>query len=518
MPEKKYGGNLMRILLLTLIIFTALFINIFPNYYAYINTPKNYSFSGQASWFDPWDINVYVSAIKFGQQGNLLLENLYTSLPNKPIFMYPLYTLSGFFTRSINPFLVFHLLSLAIGLLFSIIVWFLLKKFLSKEYKLAAFFLIIFGGGLGWIFYPNLNSADLYITGFTFISQFQRAHEALGVSLYLISLVCFYLFTFSKKARFNIFSLISIIILIVFYPYYIFSYFLICGIFSILKYLRNNDKTSIEFLLLNLIISTPILFIYYNHIQSNQTFSSVLNQRLSTPNIIEILSGYGVLFLLVLIQLKSKKTFPGKLFLNIWFFISIFMSFLPLGFSRFYLRGLFFPLIILSIYGLIYIASNSTKRIKLFIWLLIFIVPVSSFFIFFKRIAEVNNKNPWYYIAGDSINVLQQIPVGIPYSQSILSYYQLGNYIPAGINLRVYFGHLIQTSKHYEKVQNLVNFYGNKYDDVEAQNFLKENNIKYVYYGEEEKNLSIKFSGIEKLEYKFLKLLNSFGKVEVFGI
>ncbi len=54
-------------LILLIIISFAVFVNLFPNYYAYVNTPSGYIFSGQASWFDPWDINIYVTAIKWGQ-------------------------------------------------------------------------------------------------------------------------------------------------------------------------------------------------------------------------------------------------------------------------------------------------------------------------------------------------------------------------------------------------------------------------------------------------------------------
>lgn len=501
----------MKKFLLIFIIFLALFINIFPNYYAYLNTPKGYSFLGQASWFDPWDLNVYVSAIRWGQQGNILLENLYTSLPNPPILMYPLYTLAGFFNKNINPFLFFYFLSLIFGALLILLVWILLKPFLTNYFRFLALFFIIFGGGLGWLFFPNFQSADLYITGFTFISQLQRAHEAFGISLYLTSLVCFYLFTLNKKIRFNIISLCSLIILIVFYPYYIFSYILICGSYSLLKFLRNNDKISIKFLFINLIISIPILLIYYNHINSNQTFSSVFSQKLSTPNIIEILSGYGILFLLVLFQVKTKKLFPGKLFLNLWFFISIFISYLPMGFARFYLRGLFFPLVILAVYGLINL-SKSQKKIKLIILCLVFIVPISTFFIFFKRIDEVKNINPWYYLPNSAVKILDEIPLTKLYSQNMLSFYQMGNYIPTQSIFRVYFGHLIQTPDSSEKIQNLIDFYGNNYDEKTALKFLKKNYITYVYYGMEEQNLTIKLNQSDKLNYRFLipKFKNNF--------
>lgn len=81
----------------------------------------------------------------------------------------------------------------------------------------------------------------------------------------------------------------------------------------------------------------------------------------------------------------------------------------------------------------------------------------------------------------------------------------MGNYIPTQGHLKVYFGHLIQTPESSVKIQNLVDFYSNKYDDVAALKFLKENNIIYVFYGKEEQDLTVKYNQSQKLKYTFLK-------------
>ena len=97
-----------QLLLIILASIIFIFINHFPNYYAWKNTPEGFTFSGQASWFDPWDINVYVSAINWGQSHGFLMQNVYTSQPNKPIFYYPLYTLLGIVFPNTDVFILFH--------------------------------------------------------------------------------------------------------------------------------------------------------------------------------------------------------------------------------------------------------------------------------------------------------------------------------------------------------------------------------------------------------------------------
>ncbi|MCR4326275.1 MAG: hypothetical protein NUV52_01315, partial [Candidatus Roizmanbacteria bacterium] len=79
-----------NVLILSAVIFCVLFITHFPTWYALINTPIGYAFTGNNAWFDPWDLNVYVAAIRWGQQGHLLLKNVYTTQNLQPTLMYPL--------------------------------------------------------------------------------------------------------------------------------------------------------------------------------------------------------------------------------------------------------------------------------------------------------------------------------------------------------------------------------------------------------------------------------------------
>ena len=55
----------------------ASILTIGPDIYKANSTPPNKRFTGQASWFDPWDMNIYFSAIGWGKRGGLLFENLY---------------------------------------------------------------------------------------------------------------------------------------------------------------------------------------------------------------------------------------------------------------------------------------------------------------------------------------------------------------------------------------------------------------------------------------------------------
>src|SRR3989338_3713186 len=76
-----------------LIIFLAIFTSKYPTLHNALNTPKELFFTKQVSWFDAWDINAYVSYLRYGQNQGVLLENSYTLDPHQGVFVFQTYTL-----------------------------------------------------------------------------------------------------------------------------------------------------------------------------------------------------------------------------------------------------------------------------------------------------------------------------------------------------------------------------------------------------------------------------------------
>ncbi len=495
--------QIFTIIALLLLSISILFVYHFPDYYAWQNTPSGKSFSGQASWFDPWDINVYVAAIRWGQGHGLLLQNTYTAQTHPSVLMYPVYTLTGFAFPQTSPQLLFHLAAIISGFILLVTLWFLCRIFLKARFiSLMATIAIALGGGVGWLFFPNFQSSDLYITGFTFASQFQRPHEAFGIIFYLLSLVSFYLATKEETRKWLVFSLISLGFLVIFYPYYLASFAIIAGLYSLILYFRDGEKKPFFNFLLIFTPAVIVFWAYFLSLKGNNGFSGVLSQNLTTPNIFQIISGYGVLTPLLIYQFIKKPKGEGVMFLNVWFITSIILAFIPLGFARFYLRGLFFPGIILSVFALDQISKTSKLPLKILIGLFLVLTSISSFFMFSERIQEVKKDNHWFYLSIDEKNALDYL--ADKDNAGVLSGYTLGNYIPANTKARVYFGHLLQTPHASEKIQNLAAFYSQKVSTESAKRFLDQADITYIVWGEEEKQLG-QNPQAKVLGYSFLK-------------
>ena len=472
-------------------------------------------FSGQATFFDPWDINIYISAIRSGQQHGFLLVNPYTTSEHEPILLYPLYTLVGVLVPHISPVLLFHLLALFCGLLLALTLLQVLRLLQYFNRRLiVAFFLIALGSGLGWLVFPNM-SPDLLMSGFTFTGAFQRPHEAISIILYLLSLILYYLGSSKKKTRLTLLSGLVSLILVFFYPYYVLSYSVICGLYALYLYIKSRHLYPIFYLLCNLIFIVPLALIYSWHLQSNPTFADVIMQAQKTPDILHLLLGYGILVPLVGYGMFMPKT-QVRVFLLIWLLASIALSYLPFGFGIFYLRTLFLPTVLLAMDA----AAQLTKRwhwqINWVVMLLLIFVPLTTYYTVYKRMAEVYSNNRWYYILKEEVDALKFLSDQTPPKSGVLAGYTIGNLIPTRTSNRVYFGHFFQTPNAQEKINNITFFYQNAFSEEKALQFLKQNNISYIFWGIDEQIVNGFPQNSTGLKYSFLHPVFSEGNIAIF--
>src|SRR3990172_10746449 len=108
---------------ISLTIILVVFLFNFPNFYGYLFPPENKVYLGQVSFFDPWDVNVYVSVIRWSQTYGPEFQNAYTTTPHKVTFLYPFYTLVGILFSNIEPFLLFNILTTLAGAVLLLVIF-----------------------------------------------------------------------------------------------------------------------------------------------------------------------------------------------------------------------------------------------------------------------------------------------------------------------------------------------------------------------------------------------------------
>jgi len=502
-------STFITILILFFIWLGAIFLNLYPHYLGYINCPHDKFFSKQVSWFDPWDINVYVAAVKDGQQGNFLLPNRYTTKTQSASLIYPLYTSAGLILPQADPFLIFYGLSIITAGLYILSV-FTLSQFFLKNTTFASLntALVIFGGGLGWSLINNFQAADLYQTGFISHSTIQRPHEAIGMSLFLLAL---YLgFKFQKNQHSSKIILINLslylITLVPFYPYYLPIFGLIqCLYWWFLKL----KKERLIMLAGVCLVPAGLTLIYWLHLQHTD-FSSVTNQFLPNASLFSVILSYGLILLVAGLAYTQSKNRPEQKFLLTWFLSTVLISYFPLGFARFYLRGLWLVLGLICLNWLKQIFDKNKQLAWLIGLILASFIPLSTLTIFSQRLNAAHSNNAWIYLDKSiktGFNFLEQQS-----ADEVLSSYVIGNYLPAHTNKTVYYGHAIQSPNKKERLDNITRFYQMEMAVAEALNFLKENNINYVFYSSLEQIIG------PDLNYPFLQPVFNQDSTVIFNV
>ncbi len=490
-------------LLFTLITGVVLYVNYYPHYNGLINTPENYSYSGQASWFDPWDINNYFATIKLAQKDqNILLSNINTTEKVKSVFIYPIYTFSAILFPNINNILLYHTLAISCGTLLAIGIFTLTNILIKKPfYSLYALLIISLGGGFGFLFSAPEMSTDLYIPGVTFLSNFQKPHEAIAALLYISSLVFFFQSIEKQQIRFLLISIASFILLIPIYPYRLMSFLLIASLFVIISFLRVQKNYPFIYLgIFSAFVIPPTIYYTFHFLDSG--FSVLTNYQPYHISLLSLFLGYGLFIIFFVYQLFLIKNKTSLMwFLNIWIIVSMSLSFLPFGLSRLFLSGLLFPMALLLVLHL----KNLSKHSQLFtifvmIIVLMMVLP-TAFYTFYKRTSEAgNSRNIWFYIP-QSYEECFDFLEGSD-QNGVLALPPLSSYIPARTGKQVYFGIKDQSPGYDTKLAKAELFYSGTLSEADAQAFLQENNINLVVVSLQEEQFDARLYTFLTVVYK----------------
>jgi hypothetical protein len=489
-------------ILILLVVLTVNLLNRGPDLAKNLTKPADKWYTGQVSWFDPWDHNVYFSAIGWGKRGGLAFPNLYDTQSKKPMFVYTAYVLIGKLTGFLNISNSLSFYSAAVFFSFILIIviwWFLGIFFLEKKEKITAFIILIFGGGLGWLFFPQLVLPDIGQPGFTLESALRRPHEAISLSLFLLAIGLFWRGINQKKKKLLILGAASAFLMSFFHPYTLLTLVIIFSAWAGLYWLKNNNSKYIS-VLIYLGLSGIVWFLIVGiDLIENPGFSGLMMQVQKSPGPILAVLGWGIMFPFALTGLLSRTNNEKDNFLKIWLIFGWLIIYLPFGFQKLLIRGLWFPVVILAVRGIVWL----TKRFRLnFVSLAVIVVIFSlptSFYMTFRRFGE-SQENRWVYLSAAEGEIINDLRLKGRDEEGVLASYRIANLIPANTTKRVWTGHEFQTPDFNHRILEVNKFFGNEMTDTEAWIFLKKINTSWIFFGLDERNLS---RG-KDLKYKFL--------------
>ncbi|MBI5452182.1 hypothetical protein HY945_01855 [Candidatus Gottesmanbacteria bacterium] len=469
------------------VILVSIFLTKFPTFYHALNTPKNAWFVKQASWFDAWDVNAYVSYIRYGERNGMMLVNTYTTIPHSGVFVFQYYTFLGILNRflHLNPFLLFHLASIITDIGLILVLYFLAGLFITKlRDRLIIFLLIVLGGGLGWLPWFRSLSAEVVTPDFNFIKPFNVGHDAFIILLSFLSLGLFYYYLMKKSSKHLILAVISGFGAAIFHPYKSLWFGLVGAITAVWRWKEKWHLLQYPFFL-SIIFLIYFSLVYYPFLK-NPGFAGIVEQVLPSINIFSLILGFGLLIPFIIWQLFFSKNKKQELvFIEICFLTQFFLLFLPVGFARLYIPGIYVCGAILAYYGM----KELIKGEKIFFASLVAVTAFStlSTFYVFNSLLHIKATNPYFFLTkneGEALGFMSKLPA----DSGVLSLYRIGNFIPAFTDNKVYFGHFFQTPGGVETLKKAQIFY-TAMNEEEQRKFISDNYIQYIYYGLEEANL-----------------------------
>lgn len=484
------------------------------------------------------DYNGYLSAITQGQNGFLFFHNPYTTEESPANLFYLPYLAAGWINRMFDfpSFIVFHGMKIIIAELYGLALYIFCSKLFSKRNALIAsllaltatvppsFVFDIFG-------IPSTNSWWRLQDAFFRLSE--APHHVFGETLLIISFIFLLKAMDHNHFKYFTFSGIFAFLCGVIFPPSVLPFIAVCiGILflDIVFRFKENYKAELIRFAIPLVFALSSIGIgifqlnqgYYRDVWSTW---EVTRWNINEPDFNKIfiisLNIFPFFVLLYFVQTIRKVKFTEfikdriNIFILIWsllpFFLIPFASFIGLSKIRLYAMVPFvsfsfiFCWVIFTMFR-----KNIAVMLLLFVICLNFLTSVS---LLIQNINRINNQ-PLYsniYYPDSQWNAINFLKHEAPNQSVVLSDENIGNIIPAFIPITSYFGH-VNLTVHFKEKQNKVwRFYTENMKNEEAEKFIHENHISYIWYGTEEKAL-----GNKTISYPFLKSIYQNGEIIIF--
>ncbi|MFA6081406.1 MAG: hypothetical protein WC741_03280 [Patescibacteria group bacterium] len=519
-----------------------LFLSFIPNFYeisvSNLVSPDRTMVQGEHIY--TYDYNVYISKIRQGQEGRMNIVDKYDNHPEqKGVFLQMFYLTSGRITKifNISPTATYQLLRIVMSVFWISTIIFLNIYFLRKIslINLGVIFSLLTASFPVFYRFENQWWVTFYMNWWQELDVMKRIsfipHDVFNyISIAILSI----LLSLTAKNKGN--KYLPVICLLLFISVFIQPssallflvswtlYHLILTIWS-----KSLEKDRVIILIKQtsvIFISILIPILYIKTSTSIYPWKSLLdfdqNNRLSV-NIRDYVFSFGPVFFtgmagLVLVLLKKKQELLSLVtwIIGVSVLLILFKFFPYQSELRFVQTANHIPLAILSVYFLKYLFDRSknlitTYSIYIVVILIIFLGAVQGYFSLRSQTQFINQRAiatiplvPYppqvMYPMSDFYNGLKWLETNTDHKTVVLSKITAGNYIPAFSGNFVYLGHSGETPNFEKRTEKVNEFFSGNLPENQAFKFLKTENIRYVFYGPQEKENSLKDIG----NYKFL--------------
>jgi len=509
-----------------------------PYLYGAMTTPEQMVYTG-IHHLTPGDTNVFLSMIEQVKQGENIFINLYTSEPQERLFINPLWLSVGWFAKltGASNLLTLHIARSFWIVMFVFVVYLFLAYVLKKQrWRRLVLLLILFSSGLGVFFNPFLfdvhniteHPTDIWVAeSITFLTLYHSPHLIASLTLIILTFLLVLMAFRTNKIRFSVGAGIACLFLLWFHPFNGPTIYLTLFTFLVIIFLQKRKIiwSYVQHCLIVGAIPIPAVAYLYWLNQTDWVIRHWASQNiLMSPSVWMFLIGYGFLVPLAvfgIIRVTKQPSFE-KLFIVAWALSSSLLIYFPISFQRRMSEGLHVPLVILAGIAIIYFlkryqekdGSLGIKAFVIFILLTVFL-PLTNVQILGQDLHLYSTKKGLpYYLHQDEVEAMHWLRDTATEREVTFSSYYMGNFIPAYSGRIVWIGHGPQTINLIEKRETTNWFWADNLEDSQKDAFLHYENIKFVYYGQKEKELGV-YNPATK---KYLKEVFSNDHVAIYSV
>ncbi len=519
MPELRKD----ELLAATIIALIALSITSLPYLLGYLLAPPDMEFGGVLMNFE--DTYSYIAKIRQGAEGKLLYQIPFTSEDHEGAFIGGFFLALGWICAltGLPVIWMWHLSRIAFGFLLLLSSYLFIAFFLEdKAQRLVCYLLTCLSAGFGWIV---LLTGRFSILGFDlidfkmpeahiFFTILTFPHFALGANLLLIIFILALLFYRTQRFKYVLLAGLAAFTVGIVHPFDILIVVSTLGGSLAVIFWRERrfpTREALGTILLGLMALPP--FLYYLYVFStNAAFATWAAQSgCPSPHPFHYLLGYGPLLILGLPGMlhRSRKADMERMLPLIWVVVVAVLVYAPLMHQRRMVEGVHVPLSLLATIGLYtyYLPrlegsrtirriitlgrrSYSPRSMRNFIIYLVLMLTIPSNLYIVASLAATAFQHPYPFFHERAENeAIDWLGRHTAPTDTVLSAYGTGSYIPSRINHRVFIGYWAETAQSEAKIAMVDRFFQEATPDSWREKLLDDYGIAYLFYGPRERVL-----------------------------
>lgn len=458
-----------------------------PLLYAGMKSGPEYVFAGFL--FNPLDNQTYLAKMYQGWQGDWRFHLPYTAASEEGAYLNLYYLFLGHVSRwlGIPLVVVFHLARLGGGIFLLV----MLERFFRVGLKFShsrrlAMALAAFGAGLGWIAAPfGLFTSDFWVAeAYPFLAIYTNPHFPLGIGLLL------YLITpSSRKSHLWWKMVLATIALGVILP---FGVVLAASIWTIWTFgwLTKPRRRQAFFNRVPIMIfcgGIPLLYALWVT-YSDPVFAGWSAQNITpTPPWWDLLLAFSpVLPLAVVGVWRVRRPRSPSFIMVVWLAVGLILLTIPWSLQRRFMTGLYIPLSGLAALGVLRLAAGSPRRYRMLVFLVFLLAIPTTVSVVWAGVYGVRTTSPMIYLTRDEVAALRWLESHTAEDALVLTSPEMGLFIPAFTGRRVIYGHPFETVNAAAEKERVEAFFSATMDDEEAQAFLNNREVQYIFFGPRE--------------------------------